>query len=1533
MNFPSIRIEGQIFSGELLQRLDQQDMTGQRPADFGLPSDVKVKDEIARAWADAQDYWRIFQRKLESQKLASTATTETRQQWIVPLLGLLGYQLEYQSRGAELNGKLYAISHRDINRAQTPVHIVGYRDSSGLDRKPENATLRMSPHAMVQEYLNLHDQLYGIVTNGATLRLLRDSFRLVRLNYLEFDLERMFTDGLFADFAVFYRLLHATRLPLSNDVTNASIIELYHQDSIEQGTRIREGLREAVTQALEIFGTGFVSNPDNHAFLDQLASGNVVPTDFFENLLRLIYRLLFLNVVEERSLVFPEGTSAKHINTYYTHYSVQRLRKLSRSRGMRNDRCHDAWMSLQSTFKIFERPEVAAKLGTTAFGGSLFDSQGLGYLPSCQLDNSCFFRALDCLCSFNDPTTGQRQPINFGALATEEFGSVYESLLELHPIVEITPVARFGFSQAAGNDRKTSGSYYTPSSLVNCLLDSALDPVLEDRIHDYKKLGYATVDAAILSLKVCDPACGSGHFLIAAAQRIARRLAVIRSNGEEPAPSHMRHALREVIGDCIYGVDINPMSVELCRVALWLEAVEPGKPLSFLNHHLVCGNALLGITDLKQLNAGIPMDAFKALSGDDKTVCKALAATNRAALKGRDQSGQGELFAINADEFRVRLAALDAMPSDSLDEVAAKGTAYEKVLHTAHESGVACAADLFVGAFLLSKQPGQPVPTSATLFDALESTRNDIQFEAARNAARAACETARVLHWPLVFAQVFANGGFDCMLGNPPWDMLQLDPQEWFSSRAPQVANAKNMAARDRELAKLQIDNPNLYKQYNWKLQVTEALQGFAHGSNRFRYANVGRLNLAPLFTETVLQILSDRGRGGMIVPTGVATDSFTQTLFNHISDGHLISLLDFENKEGIFPSVHRMYKFCLLTLGCSNVASFAFFMTNTGHLLDSRRRFTLSPDEFRLLNPNTMTCPVFRSQHDAELTKKIYRRVPVLMREDVDVGNPWNIEFMLMFMMNTDSYIFKDSPASNTLPLYEAKMIHQFDHRWATYETNGGDDEATCRNVAVLEKRSADYAVRPRYWVRQREVLARLADVPAALAKAYVGEAEQALRKAVANWLTLTSVDQHPLAKPKDIVEMMAGKTFVDGLTEEWLDEKFKAGTCAPLNEEELTLICDSRDLLETFNTIMDRRSPRWLMGWRDVTNATNERTVIASVIARAAVGNKVPLICFPPNVEGREAACLLCNLDCLVLDFVARQKIGGITLNFFYIRQFPILAPSSYSELDVSYIVPRVLELTYTSHELKPWAEDLGYTGEPFMFDEKRRAVLRAELDAYYAKLYGLNEEELRYILDPADVAGADYPSETFRVLKDREMREYGEYRTQRLVLTAWKELEGGNRQRSTRAYIDRRLYCRKLVLSMLAQSENKLHLDQLLSAWVALCDVNGLVQILDGRVDIKSWAALWPDRLTNNDSLQATLWDLLDRQAIRVSKFHVVERCLDDGSEGNEDIQMDAHFALEAANVYATHTPQTRSIRIQEYFDAGFLTRIKEGAYATA
>ena len=431
MNYPSIRIEGAILSPDILGQIEE--LPGQRPTDFGLDASTKVKDEIARAWADAQDYWRIFQRKLETVKEGNNATSETRNLWMVPLLGLLRYDIEYQPRGTELDGRIYAISHRATNRADASVQIVGARDPAGLDKKPANATRRMSAHALVQEFLNLHDQLYGLVTDGHVLRLLRDSSRLVKQSYLEFDLDRIFTDGLFADFAVLYRLLHATRLPLTNDTAAESLIERYHQDSLDSGARIREGLSKAVEQAVLDFGNGFLSHLDNDALRAVADNGDLLAGDYYQQLLRLIYRLLFLMVIEERDLVFPAGAPRSQRDVHHKFYSVSRLRRLSEKRYLADPRRHDLWLALQACFSLFEADGPGAKLGIAPLAGDLFSAEAMGSLAGCTLGNDVLLGCLRSLGLYRNPDSGQLIRVNYAALNVEEFGSVYEGLLEYEP--------------------------------------------------------------------------------------------------------------------------------------------------------------------------------------------------------------------------------------------------------------------------------------------------------------------------------------------------------------------------------------------------------------------------------------------------------------------------------------------------------------------------------------------------------------------------------------------------------------------------------------------------------------------------------------------------------------------------------------------------------------------------------------------------------------------------------------------------------------------------------------------------------------------------------------------------------------------------------------------------------------------------------------------------------------------------------------------------------------------------------------------
>jgi hypothetical protein len=766
MNYPSIRIEGAIFSPDLLDRLE--DLPGQRPADFGLDGGVRVKDEIARAWADAQDYWRIFQRRLASLRPDASAATETRQQWIVPLLGLLGYQLDYQPRGVEIDDKIYPISHRIANRGHTPIHIIGAQDPAGLDRKPERAQRRMSAHGMVQEYLNLQDELYGLVTNGRLLRLLRDSSRLVKLTYLEFDLERIFQDNLFADFAVLYRLLHVSRLPSAAESAAESLLERYHQDSLDSGARIRDGLSRAVEEAIRDFANGFLAHPANEDLRNAATSGRLTAADYYQMLLRLIYRLLFLLVIEERDLIFPAHSAGRGRKIYEAYYSLQRLRRLSEKRHLAEARRHDLWLALLATFRLFEEGGPGRKMEVAPLAGDLFDAAAIGLLNRCMLGNDVLLKCLQALGIYRHPDNGQRIRVNYAALNVEEFGSVYEGLLEYAgAFVGEGHRIRFTFTQ--GTARAATGSHYTADDLVQPLLKHSLDYLIAEKLKERNP------EQALLSLRVADISCGSGHILLAAARRIALALATVRTGEEQPSPAAFRQAVRDVIRTCIYGVDLNPLAVELCKVALWLEAHVPGEPLNFLDHHIKCGNAIVGFVTPEDVGRGVPDEAFSAQLAGNSGGHKATATLLRQRNKEeRKQQGQLSLQPSADTQQRIERVLhnwrqIAAMPEQTPTQIRDKKARFEEFSEGGDAFYLSQIAAIPIAQFYLPKTADQRDLhiTDGEFREYWTGTRRP-QGQASA-AAWGVARNKRFFHWFLEFPEIVARGGFDCILGNPPY--------------------------------------------------------------------------------------------------------------------------------------------------------------------------------------------------------------------------------------------------------------------------------------------------------------------------------------------------------------------------------------------------------------------------------------------------------------------------------------------------------------------------------------------------------------------------------------------------------------------------------------------------------------------------------------------------------------------------------------------------------------------------------------------
>ncbi|MDB9440567.1 restriction endonuclease [Sphaerospermopsis kisseleviana CS-549] len=1335
-----VQFEGNLLAADITTELLTGNIKGQTSADFGLSKTDKLEDEIAIAWGDVKAYWVAFQRQLERLNPEDTATSVTREMWAVPLLRSLGYIPVYTPKAEVVEGQTYAISHRAVLPSDSsitnypPIHIIGCR--LDIDKRPPSGTPRLSAHALVQEYLNKTEHLWAITTNGFRWRLLRDSSLMTRLTYIEFDLEQILNGENFAEFGLFYRLFHRSRLPQTADDADKCLLEYYHQESLQQGGRVRDRLRDGVEQALKQLGNGFLQHRDSENLRQKLSNnyelrsrsvseGNITNYELYRQLLRLIYRLLFLMVAESRNLLLI-GEDTEKARIYLEYYSIERLRELAERPRYRREGFQDIWQGLRVTFKLFDEDWRGQILGLSPLNGDLFGSQTLTDLDDCGIDNYDLLTAIRYLSLYEDK--GQLRRVNYAALDVEELGSVYESLLDFHPQVNNNQ-GIYEFNLVFGSDRKTTGSYYTPPQLVQQLIKTALEPVIEEKLRESnnRELGVGSRESgnngeseitnyelritnyelSLLSIKVIDPACGSGHFLLAAARRIGKELAKIRTGEAQPAPEPLRIAIRDVIQNCIYGVDLNPLAVDLCKVALWIEGFSTGKPLNFLDHRIKCGNSLVGVLDLDCLDGGIPDDAFKPVTGDDKKLSINLKKRNK---KERENQGQLSIFETSANDsyiFAKLWQELAEFSENTPQEVKEKERKYQDNLLDDHWWLKKAACNLWTAAFFmyLTEHNLQLLPTTATLDRLKRETVQKIlnsqsnyelritnyELQGLIDAANNLASQYNFFHWPLEFPEVFnpqpenSNNyelGFDCVLGNPPWEQLQLDPREFFAVRDSKIAEAQNMSVRNKMIEKLKKDNSHLYNEFELAKHDIDAYQKFIHSSNRFPLTSFGRINLAPLFAELGRNLLNSKGRVGVIVPTGIATDSFNQHFFSDlVKRQNLASLYDFENREGLFSSVDSRMKFSLLALSGKPIkrGNFAFFLTQPKQLENQTRLFQLSPQDIALINPNTLTCPVFRSSKDAELTKKIYQNVPVLENENTGI-NPWGISFMLMFMMNTDSGLFHTQDPQQDpgllkegdlkVPLYEAKMFHQFDHRWATYTDNGDT-----RDLTDDEKSDLSFSVKPRYWVDKKEVENKL-----------------------------------------------SGK---------W--------------------------------------DKNWLLGFRDITNSTNERTAIFSLLPKVGIGNNAPVIL--TNIkEAKLISCLLANFCSLTFDFVTRHKVGGTHMNFFIVKQLPIIPPERYTEKDIEYITPRVLELVYTAWDMQPFAQDMGYEGEPFIWNPNKRALIRAELDAYYAKLYGLTRDELRYILDPADVYGAEFPSETFRVLKNNEIKQYGEYRTQRLVLEAW-------------------------------------------------------------------------------------------------------------------------------------------------------------------
>lgn len=1460
-------LQGNLFVPAQIDRVCAGEGEMQTDSDYGIPQGLNRSDEIARSYRTALAAWQNFKQAMErtdlsaEQKLQSTqhfarlffqyglgynalkqisniAVTDSihpDEPLLYPVNFLLDQSTDALSSAQKLTEttvqsgttQIVPLAGDGVHKASTILPLtVALADFDPKTKKRADldttSTMyavqgegqrKKAPFQMTQQLLNADPRfLWAFVFNGYSVRLLRDTMSIARPSYLEFNLEEIFSGDHKADFTQMWLLIHASRANVSDDGLN--VWERWVKAGYTVGQPAREKLSVSLSDALDILGNGFLhtKGEGNAALCHKLATGELSAEDYNHQLLRLMYRFLFVFCLEEREIIntrmtperakqiaaernqaarqayeevlakakdqsqaqenieYQETLSLNEIQPpvdvtandirlehftaqqrYKEGYSLQRLRYQALKQRFQNDFC-DAWEGACIVFEALAQGEQA--LALPALGG-LFNHEQCVDLMASNLSNKDFFAAMRLMrwAYLN----GSYTLIDYKNMDTEELGSLYEGMLELVPhIANNDGSLSFSLLDSSGNERKSTGSYYTPDFLVQNLIKTALDPVIAQKLKDNPQ----NPEQALLSLKVIDPACGSGHFLLAAARRIADELAQIRAQSmlQAPSPELYRHSLHEVISKCIYGVDVNPMAVELARMGLWLEGFAENEPLSFLDHHLQVGNALLGVMDLETVELGIDKDAyeqqetkFTEFSYATKEVCAALRKQNTAERKKLKKEGHVHYTALGAgtstEITNNAFATLNKLKINDLENEKAKQNIFDKYCLAIKQTPIYRACDLQIAAYLCPKtsQTKHLVPTS---YDLARMCSNDLieanspEMQAKCEFAHQVCEQNKVMHWPFMFPEAMSQGGFDCVLGNPPWEKPKIEDVKWFATRVLPIAKAKNTSERKSMIKALAqgkwaqeypddaksmglfndtnntqqqaldlltdpaTDTQQAQTQSKWEQQVfayymrdqyqAKAISNFTHlepeKGARFPLTGNGDANLFALFAETAFDLRCKNGATGIVVPIGLMADKgscrFCQKLFtNH----QVSSIYHFTNTENIFPDVDGRYSFSLLTIRSAKQTDCVFYASNESHLDDTQRLVHFMQGDIPLINPNTKTVPLVRTKYDLKLCRKIYQHVPVFIQDlpDGSQRNPWQVQTTRMFDMSNDSYLFmtKGTPAyeqalqqgKTMLPLYEGKLFWQFDHRNKSYELNTKTGKLEQVYVTLEQKQQSSYLISPQYWVDASEV--------------------------------------------QDI-----------------------------LNKKQWT------------------RS--WVLAFRKTASATNERTIIVSVLpALSAINDKAPILL--PNTTDNLAACLLATLNSLTVDYVNRCKQAGTDLSLFYLKQLPILPPEAFTEQDVAFICERVAKLTRTAEDINDvWLTD--YPAYIFQGPEERLQI-RCELDAYIARMYGLTREELHYILDPADAMNdPTFPSVTFPGLKNKELKLYGEYRTQRLVIKAFDDLE---------------------------------------------------------------------------------------------------------------------------------------------------------------
>lgn len=1333
-------------------------------------SDWKQLDDAAID-ALAADLSAVFERFPTGQ---SPNETRTEDDLIWPILSRLGWdqyirQLNLTVKGREdvPDGLLFADAAtkrqadtfvEDYKRYALGIAIVeSKRWKRPLDRRSSRRGEELAPSTQMLRYLRRVDDIttgklrWGILTNGGRWRLYYAGARSVSEQFFEIDLAALLDiegqGDLLAPrsleekrhalrvFALIFR--REAFLPSPTDQRT------FHQRAIDEGKfyeeRVANDLSDLVFTQLYPLLARSIAAADERASLEDVRQAALI----------LLYRLLFILYAEDRDLLPVKDER-------YDDYGLRdNVRIAIGDRKDNNDIFSNTaaryWSTLDDLCRAIDKGDTS--IGLPPYNGGLFDAARTPLLTKIRLPDSVMAEVIDKL-SF-ERKDGERKYINYRDLSVQQLGSIYERLLE-HEVVREGPIVDIRPNIFA---RKGSGSYYTPDDLVSLIIRETLEPLIAARMQAFRDKAAELATAKqedglklttlkrfdpaerLLDLRICDPAMGSGHFLVSLVDYLsdqviaamaetetlvewttedhpyisplADRIEAIRNtilgNAEarkwtvDPEQLDDRHIIRRmVLKRCVYGVDKNPMAVELAKVALWLHSFTVGAPLSFLDHHLRCGDSLFG----SWVKTGID---------------KATAYGSPLLLHESVKSAYGSAASMQMIEGLPDAEIAEAHRSQEIFEgvqvMTAPLNSFLSVLHAIEwqnlkgKDNAKAVKAFFDGSF------GNPFEIAQGKRPPLTKDEHGQRFAEILAEVRNLIAEERFLHWQVAFPGVWSDwqandlsGGFDAIIGNPPWDRMKLQQVEWFAARRPEIAMAQRASDRERMITALEKAKDPLAQDYAKASARAESGIRMARSVGDYPLLSGGDINLYSLFVERAMRLVKPEGMVGLLTPSGIASDLTASKFFKGVAtEGRLRAFYDFENRRTrynarpFFPDVDSRFKFSAMIASPKltfAAAECAFFLQDVSELADPERRFPLTAADFARVNPNTGTAPIFRSRRDAALTTRIYANAQVLVdRSSGDERKAWPLRYVTMFHMTNDSGQFRNrmeldekegawpiggnrfgSATGDWVPLYEGKMVQAYDHRAASVVINPENQHrpAQPEPSTAAQKSDPNWLPDPQFWVRDADC----------------------------HW---------------------------------------------------------------------DRRSG-WVLGFKEITAPTNVRTFIAALFPSVGFGNKVPI--FVPTSDDRSEWLLAANMNATPFDYVTRQKVQGQTLNLFIVEQLPVVPLRRFKEVRFgaktaeTIIRETVLELTYTAHDMAPFARDMGYVDDagqvkpPFVWDDERRLKLRAKLDAVFFHLYGITDrEDVRYIYS------------TFPIVERQEAEAYGgRYRSRDLCLAYMSALAAG-------------------------------------------------------------------------------------------------------------------------------------------------------------